>query len=60
MVLFRELKVLSNQLLSCDAHEDLLTLVNYLSSTRCRKVRVCVEDDDLSLDLLEALLTGKN
>jgi len=33
--------------------------VNYLSLTRCKKVRVCDEDDDLSLDFLEALVPGR-
>jgi hypothetical protein len=36
-----------------------MILVNYLSLTRCRKVRVCDEDDDLSLYCLEALVTGR-
>lgn len=56
----RELKVLVNQLLHNDLTEDLITLITYLAVVRCRKVRVCDEDDDLSLYLLEALVTGKN
>ena len=55
----RELKVLVHQLLGCQIDKDLLSLVKYLSFTRCRKVRVCDEDDDLSLYFLEALVTGK-
>jgi len=57
-IFVRELNVLVNQLLSCDIYDDLITLVNYLSLTRCRKVRVCDEDEDLSLYFLEALLPG--
>ncbi|CAF3882050.1 unnamed protein product [Rotaria sp. Silwood2] len=53
----RELKVLVNQLLDNDLTSDLITLVTYLAITRCKKVRVCDEDDDLSLYLLEALVT---
>ena len=55
----RELKVLVNQLLSSDLTDDLITLITYLAVVRCRKVRVCDEDDDLSLYLLEALVTGQ-
>ena len=58
-IFLRELKVLVHQLLGCDLNEDLLTLVTYLSETRCRKIRVCDEDDDLSLYFLEALVTGR-
>ncbi|CAF0931211.1 unnamed protein product [Adineta ricciae] len=54
----RELKVLVNQLLGSDLTEDLITLVTYLAVTRCKKIRVCDEDDDLSLYLLEALVTA--
>jgi len=54
----RELKVLVNQLLGSDLTDDLLTLITYLGVTRCKKIRVCDEDDDLSLYLLEALVTG--
>jgi hypothetical protein len=54
----RELKVLVNQLLGSDLTDDLLTLITYLGIIRCKKVRVCDEDDDLSLYLLEALVTG--
>jgi len=54
----RELKVLVEQLLCSDIHADLITLITYLSLTRCRKVRVCDEDDDLSLYCLETLVTG--
>jgi hypothetical protein len=56
----RELRVLVNQLLSSDIHHDLITLITYLSLNQCKKVRVCDEDDDLSLYLLEALVTGKH
>ena len=49
-----------NQLLGSDLTEDLITLVTYLAVTRCKKIRVCDEDDDLSLYLLEALVTGKS
>jgi len=54
----RELKVLVNQLLGSDFTDDLLSLITYLAITQCKKVRVCDEDDDLSLYLLEALVTG--
>lgn len=54
----RELKVLVSQLLNSDLTDELITLVTYLAISRCRKVRVCDEDDDLSLYLLEALVTG--
>ncbi|CAF1217708.1 unnamed protein product [Rotaria sordida] len=54
---FRELKVLVNQLLGDELTNDLIILVTYLAITRCKKVRVCDEDDDLSLYLLEALVT---
>lgn len=54
----RELKVLVHQLLGSDLTEDFLTLVTHLAVTQCKKVRVCDEDDDLSLYLLEALVTG--
>jgi hypothetical protein len=50
------LKILVHQLFGCDLNKDLITLVNYLSTTRCRQVRVCDEDDDLSLYCLEALV----
>ncbi|CAF3353891.1 unnamed protein product [Rotaria sp. Silwood1] len=53
----RELKVLVNQLLGNDLTDDLITLITYLAISRCKKVRVCDEDDDLSLYLLEALVT---
>ncbi|CAF4387456.1 unnamed protein product, partial [Rotaria sp. Silwood2] len=52
----RELKVLVHQLLGDDLTNDLITLVTYLAITQCKKVRVCDEDDDLSLYLLEALV----
>lgn len=52
--------MLVNQLLNNDLNEDLITLITHLAIVRCRKVRVCDEDDDLSLYLLEALVTGKN
>jgi hypothetical protein len=55
----RELKVLVNQLLGSDLTDNLTTLITYLAITRCKKVRVCDEDDDLSLYLLEALVTGE-
>ena len=55
----RELKVLVNQLLGYNLNKDLITLANYLSITRCRQVRVCDEDDDLSLYFLEALVPGR-
>ena len=55
----RELKVLVHQLLASEPDEDLIALINYLAVNRCRKVRVCDEDDDLSLYLLESLVTGK-
>ena len=51
--------MLVNQLLSSDLTDQLITLITYLAVVRCRKVRVCDEDDDLSLYLLEALVTGK-
>ena len=54
----RELKVLVHQLLGTDLTEDFLALVTYLAVTQCKKVRVCDEDDDLSMDQLEALVTG--
>jgi hypothetical protein len=57
-IFLRELKVLVNQLLGSDLIDDLITLITYLAITRCKKVRVCDEDDDLSLYLLEALVTG--
>ncbi|CAF2318073.1 unnamed protein product [Rotaria sp. Silwood2] len=52
----RELKVLVHQLLGDDLTNDLITLVTYLAITQCKQVRVCDEDDDLSLYLLEALV----
>ena len=55
----RELKVLVHQLLASEPGDDLIALINYLAVNRCRKVRVCDEDDDLSLYLLESLVTGK-
>ena len=55
----RELRVLVNQLLSSDLTDQLITLITYLAVVRCRKVRVCDEDDDLSLYLLESLVTGR-
>ena len=55
----RELKVLVEQLLCSDIVNDLIMLINYLASTRCEKVCVCNEDDDLSLYFLEALIAGK-
>ncbi|CAF4123225.1 unnamed protein product, partial [Adineta steineri] len=54
----RELKVLVNQLLGNDLTDDLIKLITYLAVTRCKKIRVCDEDDDLSLYLLEALVTA--
>ena len=54
----RELKVLVNQILGNDLTNDLITLITYLAINRCKKVRVCDEDDNLSLYLLEALVTG--
>ncbi|CAF0747871.1 unnamed protein product [Adineta ricciae] len=52
----RELKVLVEQLLCSDITNDLIMLTNYLTSTRCEKVCVCDENDDLSLYFLEALI----
>jgi hypothetical protein len=57
-IFLRELKVLVNQLLASDLTDNLLILITYLAITRCKKVRVYDEDDDLSLYLLEALVTG--
>ncbi|CAF1575904.1 unnamed protein product, partial [Adineta steineri] len=54
----RELKVLVNQLLGNDLTDDLIKLITYLAVTRCKKKRVCDEDDDLSLYFLEALVTA--
>ncbi|CAF3969144.1 unnamed protein product, partial [Adineta steineri] len=53
----RELKVLVNQLLGNDLTDDLIKLITYLAVTRCKKIRVCDDDDDLSLYLLEASVT---
>ncbi|UJR23579.1 hypothetical protein I4U23_026567 [Adineta vaga] len=53
----RELKVLVEQLLSSDIPDTLITLISYLSLTRCKKIRVCDEDDDLSLYFLETLVS---
>ncbi|UJR25333.1 hypothetical protein I4U23_006683 [Adineta vaga] len=57
-IFLRELKVLVSQLLGSDITDNLITLVTYLAVTRCKKIRVCDEDDDLSLYLLEALVTA--
>ncbi|CAF4312754.1 unnamed protein product, partial [Rotaria magnacalcarata] len=46
--------VLVNQILGNDLTDDLTT---YLVIIRCKKVRVCDEDDNLSLYLLAALVT---
>ncbi|CAF1525424.1 unnamed protein product, partial [Adineta steineri] len=54
----RELKVLVNQLLGNDLTDNLIKLITYLAVTRCKKLRVSDEDDDLSLYLLEALVTA--
>ncbi|CAF1559469.1 unnamed protein product, partial [Adineta steineri] len=53
----RELKVLVNQLLGNDLTDDLLKLITYLAVTRCKKIRVWDDDDDLSLYLFEASVT---
>ncbi|CAF0821277.1 unnamed protein product [Adineta steineri] len=53
----RELTVIVDQLLSSDMNDDLIALITYLSLSRCAKVRVCDEDDDLSLYFLEALVS---
>ena len=55
----RELRVLAKQLLNRNIMNELIVLISYLVKVRCRKIRVCDENDDLSLYLLEALVTGK-
>ena len=55
----RELNVLVRQQLACEVDRDLLDLIEYLFSTQCKTVRVFDEDDDLSLSVLEAIVTSK-
>jgi hypothetical protein len=51
--------VIVNQRLHSNVTNDLIILITYINAVQCRKVHVCDEDDDISVYLLETLITGK-